>query len=137
MLRVKVPTGDENKGLGTGATDIEIGIDLIQRHGALNWLLDLGYTWVGNAFGSKPRNVLRLGGGVSLPFGMDERSSGYVYLENRTNRYQGTEDQRSLAVGVSTSFDDAKRVRMSASLFFGLSDSTEDVGVYITAGRRY
>jgi hypothetical protein len=137
VVRLKLPTGNENRGLGTGATDVELGIDLLQRHGALNWLFDAGYTLVGNSLGSKPRNVLRLGGGVSVPFGIDERSSGYVYLENRTNRYKNTDDQRSLAVGVSTSLDDAKRLRVSGSLFFGLSDSTEDLGVYLTVGRRY
>jgi hypothetical protein len=137
LLRVKVPTGNEDRGLGSGATDVETGIGLIQRQGPMNWLADVGYTFVGNTGGLDPRNELRLGAGVSVPFGRDERSNSYVYFENRTNRYEGSDDRRSIAVGVSTSLTQAKRLRLSASMFFGLSDSAEDVGMYLTFGRRY
>jgi hypothetical protein len=136
LLRVKLPTGSEAKGLGSGATDIETGIGLIQRFGPVNWLADLGYTFVGSTAGLDPRNVLRLGVGASLPFGPDDRSNSYVYLENRSNRYSGSEDRRSIAVGVSTGLQEARRLRLSASMFFGLSDTAEDLGVYLTLGRR-
>lgn len=137
LLRVKLPTGDEDKGLGSGATDVETGIGLIQRQGPINWLADVGYIFVGSAAGLDPKNELRLGVGASVPFGQDERHSSYVYLENRTNRFAGSDDRRSIAVGVGTSLDAAKRLRLSGSLFFGLTDSTEDVGIYLTLGRRY
>jgi hypothetical protein len=137
QLRLKVPTGDEDSGLGTGAADLELGVGLIQRYGQVNWLADVGYTLVGHSSGSKPRNVLRLGGGVSIPFGADDRNSAYAYLENRSNRYQGTEDRRELALGVGTALDQAKRLRVTGSIFFGLSDSVEDIGLYLTIGRRY
>lgn len=137
LVRVKLPTGSETKGLGSGATDVETGIGLIQRYGRVNWLADVGYTFVGSSAGLDPRNQLRLGAGASVPFGEDERHSYYVYLENRTNRYSGSEDRRSLAVGVSTALPPAKRLRLSASMFFGLSDATEDFGLYLTVGRRF
>lgn len=137
VLRVTLPTGDEDKGLGTGATDVEVGASLIQRVGRINWLADIGYTFAGSSGGFDSRNQLRLGGGASVPFGEDQRHSYYVYLENRTGRYSGTEDKREIAVGVSTAFTQAKRVRLSASMFFGLTRSTEDVGLYVSLGRRY
>lgn len=137
MLRVKLPTGSEDKGLGSGATDVEAGIGLIQRQGSVNWLADVSYVFVGSASGLDPDNEVRLGVGASVPFGRDERHSSYVYLENRTNRFEGSDDRRSLAVGMSTSLDTAKRLRLSGSLFFGLTDSTENVGIYLTLGRRY
>ena len=77
-----------------------------------------------------------MGAGVSVPFGVDERNNTYVYLENRTNRYEGSDAWRSLAVGIGTSLDEAKRVRVSASMFFGLSDTAEDWGLYVTLGHR-
>jgi hypothetical protein len=137
QLRVTLPTGDEARGLGSGATDVEVGVGLIQRFGRINWLADLGYTFVGSSQGLDPRNQLRLGAGASVPFGTDQRHSYYVYLENRTSRFSSSEDKRSIAVGASTAFTPAKRVRLSGSLFFGLSDSTEDVGFYLSLGRRY
>jgi hypothetical protein len=138
LLRVKLPTGDEDKGLGSGATDVEAGIGLIQRYGSINWMADVGYTFVGkNGEDDDPKNVLRLGVGASVSFGPDDRSSSYVYFENRSNRYAGSEDRRSIAVGVSTGLTQARRIRLSASVFFGLSESAEDVGLYVTLGRRY
>lgn len=137
MLRVKLPTGNEDKGLGSGATDVETGIGLIQRHGPVNWLADASYIFVGSGSRPDPRNEVRLGVGASLPFGPNERHSSYVYLENRTNRFEGSDDRRSIAVGVSTSLDEARRLRLAGSIFFGLTDASEDVGIYLTLGRRY
>ncbi|MEO7773530.1 MAG: transporter [Steroidobacteraceae bacterium] len=137
LIRLKLPTGDDARGLGSGATDVETGLGLIQRHGPINWLADVSYIFVGSAPALDAKNELRLGAGASMPFGKDERSNSYVYFENRTNRFNGSDDRRSIAVGASTSFTQAKRLRLSASMFFGLSDSAEDVGIYLTFGRRY
>lgn len=137
LVRVKLPTGNEARGLGTGATDVETGIGLIQQLGPVSLLADIGYTFVGNKGDMDARNELRLGAGASMPFGRDQRSSSYVYLENRTHRFSGSDDRRSIAVGVSTSLNKSRRLRLSGSMFFGLSDSAEDVGLYLTLGRRF
>jgi hypothetical protein len=138
LLRVTLPTGDEAKGLGTGATDVEPGVSFIQRFGRIDWLADVGYTFVGsNGDDIEPKNQLRLGAGASVPFGKDLRHSYYVYLENRTSRFSDSEDKRTVSVGASTAFTQAKRVRLSGSIYFGLTESTEDVGIYVSLGRRY
>jgi hypothetical protein len=138
LLRVTLPTGDEAKGLGTGATDVEMGVGFIQRFGRINGLADAGYTFVGKSGdGLDPQNQLRLGAGASVPFGKDQRHSYYVYLENRTSRFSDSEDKRTVSAGASTAFTQAKRVRLSASIYFGLTESTEDVGLYVSLGRRY
>ena len=136
LLRYKVPTGDEDRGLGTGSADVEAGLGLIQSHGPVNWLADVGYTRVGSSASFELQDVWRVGAGVAMSFGPNDRYNGYVYLENRTNMVRDSDDRRSLALGLGTSLDRAQRVRVSASLFFGLSDSAEDVGVYVTLGRR-
>jgi Putative MetA-pathway of phenol degradation len=138
LLRVTLPTGDEEKGLGTGATDVEMGVGFSQQFGRINWLADVGYTFVGSSDdGLDARNQLRLGAGASVPFGNDQRHGYYVYVENRTSRFSDSEDKRTVSVGASTAFTQAKRVRLSGSIYFGLTDSTEDVGVYVSLGRRY
>jgi hypothetical protein len=136
LLRFKAPTGDEDRGLGTGASDVEAGIGLIQRHGPVNWLADVSYTWVGSSSTFELRNVLRLGAGVAMSFGPNDRHNAYVYLDNRTNMVKGSDDRRSLMLGLGTALDQAQRVQVSASLFIGLSDTAEDVGLYLTLGRR-
>ena len=82
-------------------------------------------------------DVARLGIGVAKSFGTDDSTSGYVYLENRSNAVEGSDDRRSIAVGVEQALDEAKRLRLSASLFFGLTDASEDLGLYLTIGSRY
>lgn len=136
LLRFKAPTGDEDRGLGTGAADVEVGIGLIQPQGQLHWLADVGYTWVGSSSDFELRDVLRVGAGLAMSFGPNDRHNSYVYLENRTNMVKGSDDRRSLAFGAGTSLDQAQRVRVSASLFIGLSDTAEDFGFYVTLGRR-
>jgi hypothetical protein len=136
LLRFKAPTGDEDRGLGTGAADVEAGIGLIQRHGPVNWLADVGYTWVGSSSEFELRDVLRVGAGVAMSFGPNDRHNSYVYVENRTNMVRGSDDRRSLALGLGTSLDPAQRMRVSASLFFGLTDAAEDIGFYLTFGHR-
>ena len=136
LLRFKAPTGDKDRGLGTGAADVEAGIGLIQRHGPVHWLADVGYTWVGSSSEFELRDVLRVGAGVAMAFGPKDRHNTYVYLENRSNMVKGSDDRRSLALGLGTSLDPAQRVRASAALFIGLSDTAEDIGFYLTLGRR-
>lgn len=136
LLRVKAPTGDETRGLGTGAADLEAGIGLIQAHGPVHWLADVGYTLVGSSPEFELRDVLRLGGGVAMSFGANNRYESYLYLDNRSNMVKGEEDRRSLALGLGTSLDPAQRTRIAASVFFGLSDTAEDFGFYLTLGRR-
>jgi hypothetical protein len=137
LLRVKLPTGDEDRGLSTGATDYEAGVGLIQRVGTAHLLADAGYTWVGDTSDFDLRNVLRLGAGVSRSFGPDDRRNAYVYLENRTNTLRGKNDRRSVSFGLGASLGEQLRTRLSASLFIGLSNTAEDIGLYLTAGRRY
>lgn len=134
-LRLKVPTGDEDKRLGTGAPDVEIGLGLVRQYGRLNWLADIGYNVVGTSSTFDLENVLRVGTGVSRSFG--ERTSGYLYLENRTNAVERSDDRRSFIFGVERSLDSAQRLRLSVSMFVGLTDATEDLGLYLNLGRRY
>jgi hypothetical protein len=137
LLRVKLPTGDEDKGLSTGATDVEAGVGLIQRVGRVDVLADAGYTWVGSTSDFDLRNVVRLGAGASMPFGPSNSNSAYLYVENRTNTIKGNSDRQLLSVGASTSLGEQLRTRVTASLFFGLSSTAEDFGVYVATGHRF
>jgi hypothetical protein len=137
VLRIKLPTGDEGKGLSTGEIDVEAGISYIRRVGNINWLADFGYTVVGSMPDYALDDVIRIGGGLAVPFGPDEDRSFYAYLENRSHLVGGFEDRRSLATGVEVPLDDAGRLRMTGSVFVGLTDTAEDYGVYVTFGQRY
>lgn len=136
LLRLKAPTGDRDRGLGTGATDVEAGLGLMQPLGPAHLLFDAGYTLVGDGDDLDLRNTLRLGGGVSVPFGPEQRTSAYLYLENRSNAVRGFDDQRTVTVGLGSWLGEARRVRLSGALYAGLSDSAEDFGLALRLGYR-
>jgi hypothetical protein len=102
----------------------------------VNRLADVGYTWVGRSSGFELRDVLRLGAGVAMHFGLNNRHNTCLYLENRSNMVRGSDDRRSVALGLGTALRQAQRVRVSGALLIGLSDTAEDVGFYLTLGRR-
>lgn len=66
--RLKLPTGDDDKYLGTGKTDKRIQMLLTRRFGNLETNLDVGYTW--NGFGSD-YNALHYRAG--LAYGITDR----------------------------------------------------------------
>ena len=126
LLRIKTPTGNVDRGLGTGKTDIELGVSLVQSFGRTSLFADAGYTWVGDDDELALRDVLRLGAGVSLALDGARRNTASLYVENRANAIRGLTDQRTLAAGVSTRF--GEDLRLTATGFAGLSATTEDWG---------
>lgn len=48
-VEVKLPTADEERGLGTGATDAGLQLDLYQQLGATTGFATLGYRWRGDS----------------------------------------------------------------------------------------
>lgn len=55
--KVKLPTADEAKGLGTGETDYALQADLFKPLGAVTVFGSLGYRWYGDPPGTPLRNV--------------------------------------------------------------------------------
>jgi hypothetical protein len=137
LARVKTPTGDDAKGLGTGKTDLEAGLGLVQPFSGVNLLADVGYTRIGRSDSATLRDVLRLGAGVSTSFGPSMQHHASLYFETRNNAIRALEDQRTLSAGLGTQVGADRRVRLSGSVFAGLSDSVEDYGVFVRAGYRF
>lgn len=136
LARVKTPTGDEDRGLGTGETDFELGLGVVQPFGRASLFADTGYTWIGKGDSAGLRDVLRVGAGASLALDDARRNSVSVYLENRSNAVRGLEDQRTLSAGFSSRLGAAGRLRMTVTGYAGLSDSSEDWGAALRLGYR-
>lgn len=134
LLRIKTPTGDEDRGLGTGKTDVELGVSLIQSFGRTSLFADAGHTWIGKDDDTALRNVVRLGAGISVALDANSRNAVALYFENRVNAIRGLGDQRTLAGSFSTRFGEEMRLGLTATGFAGLSDSTEDWGATLRLG---
>lgn len=104
--RIKFPTADEVKGLGTGAYDYTLNLDLYKPYGAFALLGGVGYTFKGD---------IDPVGGIASGLELDNVLASYVGAEYRLN-------QRWL-VGASADY------REAASPF---AESSKEISAYVT-----
>lgn len=124
---VKLPTGDADKGLGTGSLDVTAGVALTHFVSANGYVyLDPAYTWFGEPDAGlvlKDRWQANAGGGYYLraPYVLN---AGYTWREAAV---PGGEAERELLAGVSGTGHAGWRAAFNR----GLSDSVPDWGVTV------
>ncbi len=126
--RVRLPTGDEDKGLGIGATDYglstEIGIDKDGGGGYLSF----GRRFLGDVTGLQREDGWQAG--IGGWYNATERTSlgiGYDWRESSTAT--GT-DPAEIYAYASVKMSDAWRININASA--GLNDASSDYGAGVT-----
>lgn len=134
LVRVKLPTADEEENLGTGEADFEGGLRWIQPFGRTYLMADATYTRVGDPDDYELEDVVQLGAGVSRRFGA---TSVQLFLENRSHPTPGRGDRINVALGASRRFGALSRLRLAGSTFVGLSETAEDFGLFLTVGRSF
>jgi hypothetical protein len=126
-LKIKFPTADEDRGLGTGEFDETLGVDLSKTFldNRLAGYLSLAYTFIGSPPGADFDNTFGWSIGaayaVTLPF------SVFAFLDGATAIAPGQDNPLELRVGVEYRF--TKAVKLTGSVMKGLSDGSADWGV--------
>lgn len=132
--RIKVPTADEGKGLGTGALDHGYGVEISKRFGN-SWIgfFDGGYNFIGDPHGRELRNQYwyDVGGGY------------YVTKEFLVSAYY--EEYRSLVadfvnirdVFFAFNYRASDAWRFNGGVTVGLSNSAPDYGVSLGSSYRF
>ena len=123
-LTLKLATGDENKGLGTGATDIGVSMSGTRRAGVYAFTALAGYTQVGEPEGIVYDNIVSYGVGINRGF---TRTNVFASLQGQTSVLPGGTDPLEFDVGFfrMLSLDYV----VIAHAFVGLSDGSPDDGV--------
>ena len=85
-LNIKLATGDENKGLGTGGTDVGASLSSSRKIGAYSYTALVGYTQVGEPSGISYNNVVSYGIGANRAF---SRTNAFVTLQGQTSAIPG------------------------------------------------
>jgi hypothetical protein len=137
VLKVKLPTADEEEYLGTGEADFEGGFALVQTVGRTSLLADARYMRVGDPEGFALADVKTLGAGVAQKIGTRRSTYLYAYLENRTHPVPGREDRLDVSLGGSRKFGATNAVKVAGAAYLGLSESAEDFGFSLTVGRAF
>lgn len=122
--RVKLPTSDEDKSLGTGKTDWSVSADLSYPLGAWAPFLTLGYRMPGDPDGTELQNSFSASVGTSLSLGRTVLIASYDYAEGASPL---ADDSRELFAAVNTPL--AGKVSATAYGTVGLSDGSPDYGL--------
>lgn len=123
-VTLKLATGDEDKGLGTGATDIGVAVSGTRNVGAYAFTALAGYTQVGEPTGVTYDNVVSYGIGANRSF---TRTNVFASLQGQTSAVPGGTAPLEFDAGFfhMLSLDYV----VIAHAFIGLSDGSPDDGM--------
>lgn len=122
--KVKIPTADENKGLGTGEIDYAAQLDYMIPVGNLTPMLTAGYKVKGDPSGVNLNNVFYLSAGADLRC-TDSTHIG-ASLDYQEASTSGIDDPLDLFTYINHKLSD--RWSLSPYIYVGLSESSPDVG---------
>jgi hypothetical protein len=131
--RVKLPTADAGKGLGTGSTDFSGQIDVYRTFERLTVFGDVGYYWFGHSDYVELKNAMNYGIGASQK--MNERDSLGLSLDGRQKASVGGAPQRELTFFWNRRMN--REVRFQAYALVGLAKGSPDYGLGVTAAKSF
>ena len=124
--KIKFPTADRDRGLGTGEYDETIGVDL-SKHlvGGLFGYLGLAYTFIGDPPGTDLRDSF--GWSVGAAWAVTTPFSVFAFLEGATAVTPGEADPLEIRVGAEYRL--TRALKLTGAVTRGLSDGSADWGV--------
>lgn len=132
--KVKLPTADEDKGLGTGEPDYGLGVELMRRIGKEFYgFFDVGYTFIGDPSGVDYNNQWAWDVGAGWQLAPAFLAS--VFYEEREAIVDGSPTARS--VFFAGDLRVTPQVNLNGLVEFGLSDGAPDYGVTAGTGYRF
>ena len=129
--KLKLPTADETRGLGTGEADMAFLADAYQAFNRVTGFAGLGYHLLGDPPGLPLNNVWSANVGAS--YKIDQRDSAGVSLEGRQRAAPGGAPQRELMGFFSRKLD--RFWKGQAYGLIGLADGSPDWGFGLSLAR--
>lgn len=127
--RVKLPSADPDKGLGTGSTDESVQVDLYQSIDRLTLFGDVGYTNFGSSDFVELQNAVNYGLGFSNKVS-DDDSIGVSY-DARQKASVGGAPQRELTAFWNHHL--GRGTKVQAYVLKGFAHGSPDVGFGVSA----
>jgi Putative MetA-pathway of phenol degradation len=125
-VKIKFPTADKDRGLGTGEFDETIGVDLSkQLIGALYGYVTVAYTFVGSPPGADFSNSF--GWSVGAGYTLIPSLSFFAFLDGATAIAPGQADPLELRVGAEYRL--FKALKFTGAVTRGLSNGSPDWGL--------
>jgi hypothetical protein len=127
--KLKLATGDEHEGLGTGSNDVSFAVDAFQQIDRNTIFGVLGYTIFGDSPFGEPDNVVNMGVGASHR--LDSGDSVGASLDLRQGGSPAPLPQRELTAFWNHRLD--RSWRMQAYVLKGFADGSPDWGAGVSA----
>jgi outer membrane putative beta-barrel porin/alpha-amylase len=125
-LKVKLPTADEAKGLGTGETDYSVQADFFKPlGGALTGFGSLGYRWYGDPPGVDLRNVAY--GAIGVSYRMSAETTVGAAYDYRPRITTGGSTISEVTAFWSQRMSREWKLQLYGVV--GLSDGSPDAGI--------
>jgi hypothetical protein len=132
--KAKIATADEDKGLGTGANDYGLAVDVYRAFGATTVFGGVGYTMLGDSDYVEVDGIANASLGVSHKLGATGNSVGVAY-DWRQAASSSFDDRSELTGFYSFGGQSPNRFQVYATA--GLSDGSPDWGGGIGYTRRF
>jgi hypothetical protein len=133
FAKFKIPTADQDMGLGTGKADFGFGVEVDHQVSNILVFGDLAYTVIGKIPGVGMRNR------IGASFGIGERLTNSLVLSGMIDWRQSivpTNPDPTELVGVLT-YRARPGVTLSPNIYVGLTDSSSDYGAGIELAVRF
>lgn len=132
--RVKVPTADREKGLGTGKWDEGVGVSLRKQiFGSFLIFLNGGYTIIGKPPGAELRN--RWSYDVGLGYAFTPTLLGSLYYEEARALVSGLQNPRNVLTALSWTLTPS--LRFNTAVEIGLSTGAPQYGLTLGTSFRF
>ena len=133
FVKVKIPTADESKGLGTGEWDVGFGLELDKRLREFFLLGDVSYTVIGDPPGQTFRNRPAASVGIGRFFTPNVAVT--ALLDWRRAIVAGRDDALELVGLVQVRL--SPTLSMTPNAFVGLTDGSPDFGLGVEVSWRF
>jgi hypothetical protein len=133
FIKLKLPTGDEDRGLGTGEYDVGVGLEFDKQLGDVIFIFgDISYTFMGDP----PDQNFRDRPGASLGLGARLGTlTASMMLDWRRALLSGDDDPLELLVALVVKASPTTTIAPYA--FFGLTDGSPDWGLGFEVSYRF
>jgi hypothetical protein len=126
LIKIKFPSADEDKGLGTGEFDETLGLLFSKTFGQrLVTYLDLTYTFIGAPPGIDFDNTF--GWSIGAAYLVARPVTLYGFLDGATAVSPGQDDPLELRFGAEVRV--TRAIRLTGSVTVGLTDGSPDYGL--------
>lgn len=131
--RVKLPTADAARGLGTGSTDFSAQVDAYRTFNRTTVFGDVGYYWFGHSDFVELKNAVNYGMGLSQK--MNDRDSLGASFDGRQKASVGGAPQREITLFWNRKMD--RETRLQTYVLFGLANGSPDFGLGVSAAKAF